>query len=169
MALRESPTVAHADDEQDLAVSVSEAARNAVVALEKKGRLTPRAVVEAARDPNSPMHACFEWDDSVAGDKWRIEQARRLIRTVRIVYEEEVIVFPRRYVPDPATEADEPGYVSVAQVRKEPKNAAALLRYEFTRAAAHCRRALAIADVVGVSDETAKIVESIEKLLRKFE
>lgn len=48
--------------------------------------LTPQLVVAAARDPLSPLHAQFEWDDSVAGEKYREQQAQHLIRRVKIVY-----------------------------------------------------------------------------------
>lgn len=57
-------------------------------ALQRKGGgiLHPADVVEAARPPESPLHGEFEWDDSVAAEKWRIEQAREMIR-VTVVYE----------------------------------------------------------------------------------
>jgi hypothetical protein len=42
--------------------------------------LYPTDVVEAARDPKSPLHSRFEWDDGEAAEKWRLEQARVLIR-----------------------------------------------------------------------------------------
>lgn len=32
----------------------------------ENGRLDPSLVVEAARDPASPLHAYFEWDDTEA-------------------------------------------------------------------------------------------------------
>jgi hypothetical protein len=47
------------------------------------GRLTPRNVVDAARDPANPLHRRFEWDDSVAAERYRLAQARQLIQTVR--------------------------------------------------------------------------------------
>lgn len=53
---------------------------------EDRQRLTPRDVVDVARDPQHPLHSRFEWDDSVAGPKWREQQARELIRSVRIQY-----------------------------------------------------------------------------------
>jgi|RhiMethySRZTD1v2_1073278.scaffolds.fasta_scaffold1685908_1 hypothetical protein len=51
---------------------------------EAQGELTPVMVVDVARDPAHPLHARFEWDDSVAGEKYRRHQARQLIRSVRI-------------------------------------------------------------------------------------
>jgi len=49
---------------------------------------TPAAVVDDARPPASPLHPYFEWDDSVAAEEYRGEQAQGLIRHVRIVIEE---------------------------------------------------------------------------------
>ena len=45
--------------------------------------LTPRAVVDAARDVNHPLHSRFTWDDGEAGELWRLEEAAKLIRVVR--------------------------------------------------------------------------------------
>lgn len=50
------------------------------------GKLTPAAVVKAARSPKSPLHNRFEWDDSVAGEKYRLIQAGDLIREQRVEY-----------------------------------------------------------------------------------
>lgn len=51
-------------------------------------RLTPSLVVDAARDKAHPLHARFEWDNAIAGEKYRLDQARDLIRSVRVVYRE---------------------------------------------------------------------------------
>ncbi len=48
------------------------------------GELTPALVVETARDPEHPLHSRFEWDDSVAAEKWRLEQASQLLRVVKL-------------------------------------------------------------------------------------
>lgn len=53
---------------------------------EQAGRLTPLAVVEAATPEDHPLHHRFEWDDKVAGHKYRLAQARELIRIVRERY-----------------------------------------------------------------------------------
>jgi hypothetical protein len=56
------------------------------LAEEYGGELKPRVVVDAARDPDSPLHDSFEWDDSRASEAWRLHQARMLIRAV-VTYE----------------------------------------------------------------------------------
>lgn len=40
---------------------------------------SPADVVEAAKDESSELHKCFEWDDSVAAEKYREHQARMVI------------------------------------------------------------------------------------------
>ena len=41
-------------------------------------------VVTAARDPISPLHGKFEWEDSKAAQQYRLWQARQLIASVTI-------------------------------------------------------------------------------------
>lgn len=52
------------------------------------GKLTPDNVVHASMPPSAPLHHHFDWDDSIAGPKWRRHQAHELIRAVRITYRE---------------------------------------------------------------------------------
>ena len=61
------------------------------------GDLTPQLVVAEAQANRSSagkfLHTRLEWDNRVAGDAWRLEQARELIRSVRVRYREEVDAF----------------------------------------------------------------------------
>ena len=50
------------------------------IASDSNGVIAPETVVLVARDPNSVLHRFFEWDDTAAAEKWRIEQARRLLQ-----------------------------------------------------------------------------------------
>lgn len=50
------------------------------IAAKHGGKLYPRDVVDEAREESSPLHKSFEWNDCVAAEQWRIEQARRLIQ-----------------------------------------------------------------------------------------
>lgn len=123
--------------------------REALRALEENGRLTARDVVTAARDPASPLHDCFEWDDSTAAEAWRTEQARSLIRSVVVnVTVEERTISSVHYVRDP-TVGDEQGYVSVPQLRSEPEAAKAMLVVEFQRAEACYKRAMNLTAALG--------------------
>lgn len=47
-------------------------------------RLTPRIVLDDARPEESPLHPCFEWDDTRAAELHREDQARNIIRSIRV-------------------------------------------------------------------------------------
>ena len=57
--------------------------------LEKSGGLSPKALLDASRDEDAPLHSEFTWDDTEAAEKWRLEQARLLISHVRIVMSDD--------------------------------------------------------------------------------
>lgn len=46
-------------------------------------KYTPKDVLEKARgNEDSELHKCFEWDDAIAGEKYRLQQARDVIRMI---------------------------------------------------------------------------------------
>ena len=52
--------------------------------IKSKKPLTAENVLEEARNKKNPLHDYFEWDNSEAGEKWRLHQARLLINVVMI-------------------------------------------------------------------------------------
>lgn len=139
---------------------------DALAKLESEnGRLTPSTVVAEARDSSSVLHGCFEWDDTVAAHRWRIDQARTLIASVRVEISvaDGGTVSTVRYVRDPEAGADQ-GYVSIGRLQREPANAALLLDEEFGRAAACLTRAESIARALGQEHRVRKVTRQVEKL-----
>lgn len=53
--------------------------------LERSVGLTQANLVEASRDEDAPLHGCFEWDDEVAAEKYRENQAGYIIRSLEAV------------------------------------------------------------------------------------
>jgi hypothetical protein len=49
------------------------------------GVIDPHRVLDLSRPVDAPLHGCFEWDDDIAAEKWRLEQSRNLIRSVEVV------------------------------------------------------------------------------------
>ena len=47
------------------------------------GMLSPKELIEAARNPRSRLHKYIEWDDAVAAAKYRLVQARAIIRCIQ--------------------------------------------------------------------------------------
>ena len=46
--------------------------------------LTPELVLEESRNESAVLHPCFEWDDSIAAEKYRLDQAGYLLRNIVI-------------------------------------------------------------------------------------
>lgn len=53
---------------------------------EKEGQVTRESFLEASRPDDAPTHALFEWDDSVAAERYRLDQSRHIINALRVVY-----------------------------------------------------------------------------------
>jgi hypothetical protein len=70
------------------------------------GTVRPQDVVDAARPKTSPLHSRFTWDDSLAGERYRLWEARQLISEITVI---------TTSMPTPA-----PAYVSIVEDRKRP-------------------------------------------------
>lgn len=54
--------------------------------------ITPEALLAKARkDKKSELHKCFEWDDSVAAERYRLQQARQIIQLLVVNVESEEV------------------------------------------------------------------------------
>lgn len=129
------------------------------------GRLTAEAVVQAARDPAHPWHGRFEWDDNIGGAKYRIQQARTLIRAIR--YErriEQNVVRSVRYVRDPDADPRQQRYVSVVHLMSDQEAARSALVAEYSRVASLLRRTRALAEMLGLADTIADLVDRVDGL-----
>lgn len=129
------------------------------------GVLRPDDVVEAARDKDSPLHGCFEWDKTKAAlEHWR-DVARTLIRSVRVVIQNETTTIRAPYfVRDPDAASKDQGYVALKSIRSESEQARELLVDEFTRAAAALRRAKEIARALDMHAEIEPLLVGVLEL-----
>ena len=59
--------------------------------LEAEGRLNAQNLVDVSRDKDAPLHDMFEWDDSIAAEKYREEQAKKIIRSIVYTVEDKPI------------------------------------------------------------------------------
>jgi hypothetical protein len=79
---------------------------------DRDGEADPKRFAEEARNPRHPAHRHLEWDDAKCGVLYRIEQARCLIRVIRIEHSEE---FYRAFVSVPKKDGGRQ-YVSFGDV-----------------------------------------------------
>lgn len=64
-----------------------EAELRTIMAADPDGLLKLSDVVDRASDPANPLHRYFEWDDTVAARKWRLEQARVIVSSLTVYNE----------------------------------------------------------------------------------
>lgn len=142
--------------------------RLAKLAKANGGILTPNAVVDDAKDPKSPLHDQFEWDDRKAAAHYRIEQARELIRKVRVEIEvDEKIIKVPKYIHEP--NAGNQGYAEVAKVRNDRDRAVAAMRCELDRLEASLTRAIDIADALGLRGEVTEIKNKVQAVATRLQ
>jgi hypothetical protein len=100
---------------------------------EERARLVPEEVVDAAREPEHPLHGFFEWDDSEAAHRWRVWQAGQLIRSVQILVtattngdSEEFKI--REWIPARSVGVGHGSYVPQDAINDSPERQERLLR-----------------------------------------
>ena len=120
------------------------------------GILKPEAVVEYARDPNTALHSVFDWDDGSAADKYRLIQARSIIRVM--VAPVEGMEEPVRVNVSIMEDRRQPGggYRSLEQAMADPDTRRAVLRTAMIELTAFRKRYKAL-------NELADVFASIEE------
>lgn len=87
----------------------------------RDGFLTPEQVLAEASDATNPLHSHFEWDDSEAAARYRLDQARGLIRSCKITVEvsPEEVRRVRAYHSLPKDDG-KPGYFATTDIMSDP-------------------------------------------------
>lgn len=122
-------------------------------------------VIEHARDPTSPLHEYFEWDQEKGHYANLVAQARALIRAVKIevTIHEHTLSAPK-YVKDPRQE-NNAGYVPVLSIKKDEDAAREVFLMELTRAQAMLKRAQKVGVALGRENELDSPIERVQILI----
>ena len=132
--------------------------------IEKRdGAITVEALVDSARERSSAIHELFEWDDKVAGEQWRLQQARMVLHNLKVVVKSE----------DKKTSLKVRAFVNTNPERSQGRymNVEDAMSNEDTRAAvlARARRELtAFTDKYSAIEELSPVVKSIKKYLISY-
>lgn len=139
--------------------------KQALQTLENKlgGLLTPRDVLEEARDAHSPLHHNFEWNDDVGAEKYRLMQARLLINSIKVEYlgrDEDAYHNVSVQVNDVPVRA----YFPIERVMSDKDLRNELLRQALRDIESANRRYGSLKELVGVIDEKrlAEVKKAIE-------
>lgn len=98
--------------------------------IERDGVCHPAQLVDASRPEDSPTHSLFEWNDAVAAEAHRVEQARRIIRMIPTPMAEAQSSAVPRYVHIRNVDNDgtiQDGYAPTVQVMRSGSRQAVLM------------------------------------------
>lgn len=141
------------------------------LANDNEGKLTAEMVVEEAKNKASPLHDEFTWDNLKAAHQHRLDQARQLIRAVKVKVRTRTFeIKAPHFVRDPSVGPDEQGYVAISAIKTDEDRARDAVVAEFARAAAALQRARAVAKALDIDDgEIVRLREEIVGLSAKVE
>ena len=92
------------------------------------GEITPRIVLNDARDEKAVLHPCFEWDDSKAAEAYRLNQASLMIRALVVTVEKTETPTPTRaYVNVSSMDEKQGRFISVQTALSDEELRAAVL------------------------------------------
>ena len=102
----------------------AEAAHKELEHLRLEGRLTDQDVVDRARDKKNVLHPLFEWNDGEAAARYRRVQAREIIRSIEVTYQEAPAAKVRAF--QVATKSNKPTerrtiYSSTSEMMQDPE------------------------------------------------
>lgn len=117
---------------------------------ENGGLLQPQVVVNEAQNPESPLHSYFDWDDSEAACKWRLEQARRLIRVAVTIIHPDQTEPIRTYVSLLDDRMTRAGYRSTVEVLNDKERRDAMLQQALRELAAFRKKYAVLSELAEV-------------------
>lgn len=123
--------------------------------LAAKQNLTAKALVDANRPSNAPLHGAFEWNNTKAAENWREHQARHIINCLEIVTQEREPV--RAYF---SISVKEPGYEHIDAILRHTDSRQKLLQTALAELTAFKRKYAQL-------DELCKVFEAIEEMEEK--
>lgn len=151
-------------------LSVEQAQRygERIAALEEEfGGVGTSVIVQDAKKEDSPLHNYFEWDDQVAANEYRTEQARYLLRHINVVVrkpdgqEEEVRAFHSvtAKVITPAVNGQGSNFVSLQSALSDEEWRQEIIGKAFKELESWRRR-------YATYKELAKAVEAVERAIK---
>ncbi len=140
----------------------------------REGDLTPTAIVDDARPEAATLHPLFTWDDAEAGERWRLFEARNLVRSVVVVKADSTEVQDvmvsvetadgRGYKPASVAVRTEDDFSSAHRMLMGKLSGIASALDDLKRIAAGGERSDAIALIAAATEAMATARAAIEKI-----
>jgi hypothetical protein len=132
--------------------------------LERRhGFLRPTDIVKSAKPKSSVLHEFFTWDDTKAAEERRLDQARALVRKVRVTVQvgpEREPIRIRAFVSMPSDRVHGLGYRSIPSVLSSEQLREILLQEAYSELARFRGK-------YGALKEMFPVLKAIERVLGK--
>ena len=142
-------------------------AYNAIEEIREKngGDVAAEHIVKAAKPKRHKLHGIFEWDDSKAANQHRVNQARTLLRSIEVIYEElpdrpvrsHEIVFKKRRGED----GERTIYRTTDEAMADPVARDALIAEAIRQAMAFRRRFQNLRELQLIFDAIDKVADKV--------
>jgi hypothetical protein len=140
-------------------------AHKALESIRKRDNgLTDDGIIASAKATNHVLHDWFEWDDSVAANEHRRSQARALIRSLEVIYEETPSVRTRVYEVEHKSrpqDEDRTVYTTVEEVLSNPQSRDRLIAEAIKSAMQFRNRFKMLHELEGLIKEIDKVIEKL--------
>jgi len=136
---------------------LSQKQKQEIETLQKNGNLHPIDIVNFAKDPATALHNCFDWDDTEAAQKYRLEQARSVIR-VYVKVHKSTHITTRAFVSLSTDRKNGGGYTAMARVLSEEDKHQQMLADALAELAAVRKKYMQLKELVDVFKEIDRVV-----------
>jgi hypothetical protein len=133
---------------------------------EEHGKLTPVLIVDDARNPDRETHQLIEWDETEAATKYRLEQARYIMRNIIVVRtepatatEDEKII---RFRAFENVDVEEGRYFMPMQTALQRDDTRSYMLQQAMRALSSFRRKY------GMIQELSTVIDAIDRTEKEF-
>ena len=130
------------------------------IAAANDGMVSPRALVDAARDPESAWHDSFVWDQELAAEQYLVMRARELLRFI-VRVEPVTQVYERVMVSLRNDRTADAGYRDLRSVLNDDDLRAALLSTALRELNSLRRRYAHLKELAGVFAALDGVAEDV--------
>ena len=120
--------------------------------------VTPQQIVDRAKDEDSELHKCFTWDDTMAAQKWRLEEARKVVQLLVIDRSQEIETEPPVRVFFKIGNTHDEGYKQTVNILRNNDEYAALLKQALAELEAFQRKYRTLSELEPVFDAISEVI-----------
>lgn len=96
--------------------------------IELSGEVTNEKVLQYAKDnKDSELYKCFEWDDKIAGEKYRLLKASQIISSISFIVEEEPVKKQKIYYSIKSEKEEARKFKNIKDILEDDEDYKALL------------------------------------------